>query len=182
MSDVRLSAQLNTPHPLVQALEEYLRSRNAFPAVSSLNNAPSGLEGQFRYPIGGNSPGEIRLAPGYSEASYGHELTHAADRQMRNQFQSAPFGPPTRGEDQFQDAYRKILQSGSQAGQALQMADLKNPLSRNAYRMSPEEVPAFAIDNAISPAQGFPIGGHSSSTTATEFAILLDLAKRAAQK
>jgi hypothetical protein len=173
MSDIRASVQAQTPHPLVTAIEGYLRERSAFPQIVG-GRIPDGSTAKFAY--GGDYPpqGLMTLGPTAGEDSYAHELTHAAERQLIKQY-----GAERKTPSQFTNAYEKLgLRGDGFKEQAVRLMDPRNPYQQSEYRMYPPEVLAFGVESMVNPKDAFTLGGHSSATLATELAILLELASR----
>lgn len=169
-----LEAKLGT-HPLYQQLMGYLQQRKAVPEISP-EPAPTGASGAFSY--GGDLPlpGILRFGRGADFGTLTHELTHAADRQLVDQFYGQLNSRKEPADRQFDQAYRKLL--GWEGRE--KMVDALAPgwrAKEDPYRTSSTELGAYAVGNmAGRPAWSAP--PHVDSTLATEAAILLELASR----
>jgi hypothetical protein len=178
-----------TQNTMLRDLALYLSSRNAMPKIEEKYLGDS-LSGQFsnNTVFGGELPknGVISLNYGAGEPTLAHEMTHAADNAMGNQYfeQTRPTGffsaPPS---NQFTRGYAKLQLGPSVNGRSSQnqyagKLSSEDWAKKNLdYRSSSTELPAFGVGNMSgNPENKAP--GHIDATMATEMAILLDLAKR----
>lgn len=178
---IALLAQANQ-NPMVTALNQYLRNRNAQP-VMQFARTEDGSEGQFSYGDAHPPQGDLTLAPIATAGTVAHELTHAATRQIVNQYYDMVMGKIPK-DPQFMEGYEKLSFGGKQTDLASKLAGgfLRD---NQDYRMSTTEAPAFANGNMVDKANGaytWPAPAHVDPTMSTEFQMLLDLANRAAQK
>ena len=175
-------------YPQYGDLVGYLSSRRMMPPI------------EIRHPAGGGSF-EYALLPSKdipvtgvvsagAPSSVVHELTHAAQRQMSGQYgrlkkkSNKELVPE---EQQFIEAYEKLIFTPSESGKKFDFTDRKVAqniapewVKKNAdYRASGSELQAFGMGSTISPNIRNPAPLHIDPTYATEFSILLDLAKRA---
>jgi len=188
--------QLASDTPEYQQLMNYLMARSAVPEVNF--NADGDNSGQFvqgeRY-IGGSSKHNAGTAslsgdymgykgnPNTAVRTLGHELTHAAWNQMRQQIYEGKTSP------EFADAFSKLVYNKKKGTWAA--PDLANKLDapwykeNESYRSSVQEMPAFGIGNSMlggDPSPSWKPPTHLDPTLATEQMILLDLATRDAKR
>jgi hypothetical protein len=197
---------------LYDQLVSYLVSRNALPNVSAeyLNEA---TDGQFttNTAFGNKLPpnGEIFINKANLKNTptkellntLSHETTHAADRQLTNQwYEIAAKKNRTKEEDRFLDAYNKLsygyspkedkeatfLSREKFVSRAAELASKLNPewtKENSTYRASGTELSAFGVGNSLFPTPSgrasFSPPEHLDATLATERSILLDAAMRA---
>lgn len=167
--------------PEYQQMMDYLMARRAVPEIKT--TYMGGTSGLFQF--GGNlqNRGRIRVNEGEGVDTLTHEITHAAERQMMQQYYEDKtakrdfLGFIQPSDTQFTAAYDKF---GPQ--------DVLGTINQNwtdkakRYRSTSSEARAFAVENATNPKLA-PTSvtrgpAHVDSTLATEFLILLDLAKR----
>ena len=205
--------QLASDTPEYQQLMNYLMARSAVPEVNF--NADGDNSGQFvqgeRY-IGGSSKHNAGTAslsgdymgykgnPNTAVRTLGHELTHAAWNQMRQQIYEGKASP------EFEGAFSKLVYN-KQKG-VWEMPDSSNNLDaqlfnnpwaaprlaekldpdwsqkNRVYRASSSELPAFAVGNSTLGGNppSYKTPSHLDPTLATEQMILLDLATRDAKR
>lgn len=165
-------------------LLEYLIRSSMMPKISADFPSP-GATGDYTYD-GLSDPGSIRLHPYKAGlATLIHELTHSAEKQMINQYYKTT---GSKQNDQFTNAYEKLWHGGSKFQNQQKNygpSYLPNILGGqwnfdNAdYRSSPEEVNAHATANQFRRYDpDFAAPPHMDTTLATEFEIMLDLARR----
>ena len=133
----------------------------------------------------GYSPKETKRAPNLVV----HELTHAADRQMDWQYgELLKKDSLTPEEQQFKQAYEKLVfRQGQMFGERpaslrRQTAERIAPewvKKESGYRSTGSELAAFGMGSAVSPNTGNPAPLHIDPSYATEFSILMGLARRA---
>lgn len=172
-----------------RAMLEYLRSRDAVPDVK-VGYLPEGFDAVFnatKLPIGS---GTIKFnkniigsdyKAGIGPSTMAHEMAHATDRQMQQQAneQTRFF----RKGNAFTDAYEKLVGPGGMRGgeRRLDLARRFHPewVSENkGYRATPHEIAAHGVGNYAGPSTTDKSPPHVDATAATEFQILLDLARR----
>lgn len=205
--------QLASDSPEYQATMNYLMARSAVPEVK-FQYMDEGQTGEFNRNkkfIGGGSnhpAGTLSMSDRYTGyegnprqavSTLGHELTHAAWNQIRQQIYEGKMST------QFAEAFSKLVYN-KQKGvwempdisnnldsplfknpwAALRLAEKLNPAwaqNNQAYRASPSELPAFAVGNMMSNAPpAWKPPSHLDPTLATEQMILLDLATRDARR
>jgi hypothetical protein len=188
--------QLASDTPEYQELTNYLMARNAMPGVK-FDYLGSGTHGQYsrntsNTGVAGALPkaGQVSISEGYrgydgdpqrAVATLGHELTHAAWSQIRQQIEDGKASP------QLVEAFKKLLYNRkTNTWAAAETASKLNPSwerANEAYRASVDEMPAFAIGNSMNPSRTQETQPrHLDSTLATEFRILQELATRDAVK
>ena len=173
--------------PMGEAIVRYLRSRNAVPSIESASLG-EGVLGDYT-----RNKNQVRLDPvvtrtlrsSYSTGPQVHELSHAADYELGDQYKDNP-------NTQFGDAYRKLYLGeqdrpwyASHDPNALsspeafaKKLDPKWFRQNQDYRSRTNELVAYGAGNV----SGRPVGGpaplHLDPTLAQEQAILLELALR----
>jgi hypothetical protein len=159
--------------PEYQQMMDYLMARRAVPEMKTrwLGTNVSGL---FQ-------PGETYAKAGTLTTNEGagvdtliHEITHAAEGQMKAQYAEDL-------DSQFSSAFKKLNPQLVMKAIAPGWTELASK-----YRSKSEEARAFAVENVTNPKLD-PLSitrapAHIDSTLATEFLILLDLAKRGMDK
>lgn len=190
--------------PQYQEMMEYLHKRRAVPPVSQ-KFLGDNVYGEFAIPRTANSPlgpaGAIRinmrptLLGGVNTLT--HEVTHAAERQIDNQYSEEKYPKGlggSLGKNQFTDAWEKLTYAPNLRREdpakvpPQQLMELLAPKWRKdqeAYRSTTSEARAFAVGNSTTPKNMMPpenAPAHIDSTIATEFMILLDLARRSMDK
>jgi hypothetical protein len=109
-----------------------------------------------------------------------HEMTHAADRQMKQQaMEQSMFG----NGNQFTEAYEKMVgPEGRNRTLLLRKRYPEFELDNRYYRSEPKEVAAHGIGAYSGPNIQDRAPRHVDATAATEFQILMDLAQRNVDK
>jgi len=186
LKDIRSRAEEGTDY---RAMLEYLQSRDAVPDIRTeyLPDDASAVFSTIKLPIGrgaiklnkdlvGSNRG-ARIGP----STLAHEMAHAADRQMQQQA-GEQTGLFSKG-NQFTDAYERLVgPGGMREGQ--RRADLARKYHRGwveqnkDYRAAPYEIAAHGVGNYAGPTTASKGPLHVDATAATEFQILLDLARR----
>ena len=187
--------ELAQRNPAYAEMLQYLDARGARPEMrmdpmqmDAERGIRPGMLGYFEAPSKtGREPGSIGISrdeyenqdPRRGVPALAHEMTHAADRQMRTQMgESAPKSEARR---MFEEAYAKMGRRP--------MAERLGPdwaKQGRGYRASEAELPAFAMGNVSAYQDGVSADSepvrpplHLDPTMATEFLILQDLARRA---
>ena len=172
-----------------RAMLEYLQSRDAVPDVET-GYLPYGTDAVFsttKLPIGS---GTIKINKdivgskykgGIGPSTLTHEMTHAADRQLEQQA-SEQSGLFSKG-NKFTEAYEKMVGSGGMRDgkKRTELARKISPkfvLQNEDYRATPYEIAAHGVGNYAGPTTADDAPPHVDATAATEFQILLDLARR----
>jgi len=190
--------RLASAYPETKTLLDYLTNRNAVPEKEA-KGTTTGARGEFQFANTSDMPREFKVGPAgkirmQSNANAGtfiHELTHAADFQIQDQYREdmARGGP---GENQFTRAYNRLRFNPSldpnNRNNFEKMVNLLAPnfvAEQGSYRGSNLEIRAFAVGDSVAPEGKFatPIGRkeippHLNATMATEFMVLLELANR----
>ena len=176
--------------PEYQQMMDYLMIRRAVPEIKSQYLGES-IGGIFRYGGGMQSRGQIGINSNGVDTLV-HEVTHAAERQVNNQYSEEKYpGGWATGKNQFIDAYEKLTYQPDMYADApgkVPPQQFMNLIDKNwtekaaRYRSTTSEARAFAMENVSNPKLD-PLSitrapAHIDSTLATEFLILLDLAKR----
>ena len=176
--------------PMYEGLMQYLRSRKAVPQLR-VSYLPDGVLGRFEAnsAFGKELPPEGVLhigegtgaGPSEIRKTLAHELAHAAERQLTNQYFDIPRGE--RSSNQFGQAMQKLVigDDPKLPARQAQAAKLAGPgwVEKNrGYRASGAELSAFGAGSTEAPNRGNPAPQHVDPTMATELAILLELASR----
>ena len=168
---------------------EYLKSRDAVPDVKT-GYLPYGVDAVFnttKLPIGS---GTIRINKDIVGSDYkkdigpstlAHEMTHATDRQLEQQA-SEQSGLFSKG-NKFTDAYEKMvgpggMRSGEKRTELARKVHPKWAAKNKDYRATPYEIAAHGVGNFAGSTTADDAPLHVDATAATEFQILLDLARR----
>ena len=183
--------------PQYGKLVDYLSARRMMPPIKTQVFYPYKGEFEQNPLIGGPLPqtGKITIRSGQGPSTVIHELTHAADAQMRNQYyeiknqekQGIKLSPEQK---QFVDAFEKLVykQSGIIGWRLYEYNRRKTAeklapdwlKQQRGYRSSDDELPAFGMGNAVHGTKKWPDAPpHVDPTYATEFSVLMDLARRA---
>lgn len=167
-----------------KALERYLQARGEMPSVKVSKYLPQGMDALFSsdnlnigsgsVEISGRTPKEVR------PSLLTHEMTHAADRQMKQQaIEQGMFGKST----PYTEAYEKLV--GKEGRNRSEIARKMYPEwaeENEYYRSSPEELAAHGMGAFAGPTLQRRGPRHVDATAATELQILLDLAQRNVDK
>jgi len=185
--------------PQYGELVDYLSARRMMPPIETKSKFLLPYKGVFEQnsQIDGPLPqtGKITVRSGAEESTVVHELTHAADDQINNQYyelkqqekQGKKLAPVQK---QFIDAFEKLVRkvSGvpgwrlrennrSKTAEKLAPDWLKQ---QQGYRSSDDELPAFGMGSTVYSNKKWPDAPpHVDPTYATEFSVLMDLARRA---
>lgn len=178
--------------PQYGALVDYLTARRMLPPISL--GGTGGASGAFEFNtfFGNDLPktGVVKVGYGEGPNTLVHELTHAADRQINSQYYELKDkrGDLTPAEQQFMQAYERLRHKSpsfsdkSVIDQRKNMAEKLDPTwaAKNSdYRGSNVELPAWGMGSTMYPNYDSPAPRHLDPTMATEFSILMDLARRA---
>lgn len=172
--------------PAYNNLVEYLTQQKAMPTIEKSYLSP-GTNGQFNLDERKLSLNrEFETRDGFTPKALQtliHELTHATALPLAQQFAAQQ-----REGNNFTDAYKKLMfgrQGSAYRYPRTEMVDKMAPgwgPQKEAYRASQDELSAFALGNAAGPIapqnNSNAAPAHIDPTLATEFEILLDLAKR----
>lgn len=167
-----------------QALEKYLKSRDEMPDVKITTRLPEGTNGLYTSDNLNIGSGTIKIHKNTPKAALSslltHELTHAADRQMRQQaIEQGMFG----NSNQYTEAYEKLV--GPDGRNRTQFARNLRPewaAENRLYRADPKEIAAYGVGAFAGPTLQGPGPRHVDATAATELRILMDLAQRNVDK
>jgi len=165
---------------LGQDLYQYLLSRNNLPKVNREYIAHNGVYNPFL-----NS---IKLHPNSGNGTLTHEMAHAADATLTNQYFDRPgFAGEPFLETYFTDAYKKLKGNGRTADNNYTdpREDLAKKLSpswyekERRYRASNNELVGWGAGTQAEMRDGgYKPPNHLDSTMATELSILMELARR----
>lgn len=174
---------------------DYLMSQRALPPVKRKYLGEE-ISGEFeRNTIFGKdlpSTGQINLNYGAGADTLGHEMTHAAQKRLNNQYIQEKFHGPglfRKSDTNFTDTYEKLVSNyEAEKGKSDQIQNLIQRLAPQTwidkyknYRASSAEAQAHAVGNTMKPdSTSFRTvaPAHLDATLATEYMILLDAAKR----
>ncbi len=171
-------------------LVEYLSMRRQMPPIRFHLGTGGGV---FTSPVFSRDEslpqtGVIGVSPSAEPSTVVHELTHAADRQIQLEYSKLlqKRGELTPLEKQFMQVYDKLKYGhwarGTAGDRRTEMAQRLDPQwsTKNAeYRASSSELPAWGMGQMVEGRQdSYRPPLHLNPTMATEFSILLDMAKR----
>ena len=167
-----------------QGLEKYLQARNAMPTVKISDNMPYGTNGLFTADVTNIGDGFLQINKNTDKNNVPsvltHEMTHAADRQMKQQaMEQGMFGKS----NQFTEAYEKLV--GPEGVNRTKIARKINPewtSDNQYYRSDPKEIVAHGVGSFAGSNTQDRAPRHVDATAATEFQILMDLAQRNVDK
>lgn len=179
--------------PEYQQMMNYLMARRAVPEMKTQYLGES-VGGLFQFGGDLQSRGRIKVGEGQPVDTLVHEVTHAAERQIVKQYHEDKYPGDIlfrRGKSQFTDAYEKLSYNPDlnredpakvPAKQLMNLINKDWTKKAENYRSTVSEATAFAVENVTNPKLD-PLSytrapAHIDSTLATEFLILLDLAKR----
>ena len=167
-----------------QELEKYLQSRGEMPSIKVGRYLPDGTHGVFFSDKTNIGTGDIKINKNlpemYMPSTIAHEVTHAADRQIKQQaMEQGLFGKS----NQFTEAYEKMVgPEGRNRTQLLRKRSPEFEEDNRYYRSRPDEVAAHGIGAYSGPVMQDSAPRHVDATAATEFRILMDLAQRNVDK
>lgn len=193
----RLLRQTTEAGPQYGELVDYLSARRMMPTIE-FEGFDNGAFHQNSF-FGNKLPrtGVVTIGHRTSSLPSGpstvvHELTHAADSQLEAQYyevkEKAIRGKITLAEQKFLQAYEKLARtpvSFSNRQGALPRLDMANRLDaewakkKSDYRATNRELAAWAMESGMLPRSESPAPLHLDPTLATEFRILIDLARKA---
>ncbi len=199
--------------PQYGELVDYLSARRAMPPIQFFHerdrrvplrsNAPSDgwTSGMFISPGIMNGyqfvpqTGQVLVSQGVNPSTVVHELTHAADSQLINQYYNilrknrGAFTQLTPLERQFKDAYEKLYSAPNKFFEPKNIERDQRRImakklgedwaeAKSNYRSTSRELSAFGMGNVTQPKRELDAPQHLDPTMATEFSVLLDLANR----
>lgn len=171
--DQLMSAALFQRYEMPKLLK-YLVQGSGMPKIQHKPLAP-GYHGVYSYDSAvPRDPGSVDISAN-SVNTMVHELTHAAQKQMKDQAYAGGAG------DRFLQGYNKLMGSGpgNGPGAILQRMAPDWDKANKDYRTTPNEAQAHAIGNQTRPPHASMVApAHVDATLAQEFMILLDLATR----
>ncbi len=169
---------------------DYLAARRMMPPI----NVEFGATPSFSYNLWGNDlprTGVVKMPLTGRPASLVHELTHAADAQLDQQYskirKKRDLSPL---EAQFKQAYEKLAFNPNYRLiddiRRTPRTQLAAKLDRNwtvkniGYRATDKELPAWGVASTIASSRSSDYNSpmHLDPTMATEFSILMDLGNR----
>ena len=173
--------------PEYGALVDYLSARRMMPPIQ-IEGFDGGAFHRNSF-FGDRLPRTGVITVGYRSdpSTVVHELTHAADSQLDAQYneikEKAVRGKITPTEQQFIRAYEKLAYNRfAKDLPRLEMAKRLAPewaKKESDYRATNRELPAWGMGGTVTPNTDYPAPLHLDPTMATEFQILMDLARRA---
>lgn len=175
--------------PQYRDLVEYLSSRRMMPPISLDKPFGGGVfERDSFFSDSLPKTGVVKIGYGAGPSTLVHELTHAADNQIHQQYFQLKNkrGELTPAEQQFMQAYEKLSYNSTRRNpdESLVRESLARKLDpewakkNRAYRASNTELPAWGMGFAVEPRRDYDQPLHLDPTMATEFSILLDMANR----
>lgn len=181
--------QETTAYPQYGALTGYLSSRQMMPPIKQEYGAGGKFERNTVF--GSDLPETGAITVGYEAgpSTLVHELTHAADGQIRSQYYELKnkSGDLTPAERQFMQAFEKLvyrpgrlLGGPPESTQSLTAQRIAPEWARekNDYRSTGGELAAFGMGGSVSPNVNYRAPAHIDPSYATEFSILLDMASK----
>lgn len=171
------------------ALVDYLSARRMMPLIQQ---RPMGdVSGSFETNsfFGNDLPktGVVNVGLRAGPSTVVHELTHAADSQLDAQYAELKRkrGGLTQSEKQFMQAYEKLAYDRFSRDKGLPRRALAEKLDpswakkEGEYRATNRELAAWGMGSTVEPDRFFNQPLHLDPTLATEFRILMDLARKA---
>jgi hypothetical protein len=180
--------QQSAQSPLYAEIVDYLSSINRMPPVVPAL-LPEGTRGRNIFDRISDRSGTVYIDPTQANPSTPvHELSHVADRAIsdlhtsliRKKYENTL----TPLEQQFMQAYEKLVYGTIQDKQPLKRLEMVERLDpawaekNRSYRTTQDELAAFGVGSTASQDPSFNPPLHLDPTMATEFNILLDIAKR----
>jgi len=175
-------------YPQYGELVDYLSARRMMPPISmgGTNGANAVFESNS---IFGNTlpkTGVIKVRYNARPSTVVHELTHAADDQISSQYFQLKNKRDdlTPAEQQFMQAYEKLAYNQFGRDKAFQRENLARKLNpewakkHSEYRATNRELPAWGMGFTIDPRDDYNPPLHLDPTLATEFSMLLDMARK----
>jgi hypothetical protein len=162
-------------------MSDYLSKQQMMPPIGYGDTTRSDWRGVYQRAPGLPKSGVINLASDATPSVAAHELTHAADYAIKDQYKALKDkrGELTPLEKQFMDGYEKLV--GRNFSKRREVVESMAPdfsYFNKSYRSSGPELAAYGIGSTVWPNDDNPAPLHVDPTYATEFAILLDLARR----
>lgn len=180
-------------YPQYGELVDYLSSRRMMPPIQQKYGSSSSFVTPGFYKDQDSPPatGIVKIAEGETPNAVVHELTHAAQRQMQSQYfelkDKARKTKLTPLDQQFIQAYEKLIfDKGAFFGRKPSITQLETAQriapqwtkDRSDYRATADELAAWGMGSAVRPNLDSPAPLHIDPTYATEFSVLLDIARR----
>lgn len=175
-------------YPQYGELVDYLSARRMMPPITM--GGTRGAAGVFEQ----NSifsdvlpkTGAVKVSFTANPSTVVHELTHAADDQLTSQYYELlnKRGKLTPTEQQYMQAFEKLSYDKFSRDKAFPRKTLAEKLDpawaqkQSDYRATNTELPAWAMGATIEPRDDYRPPLHLNPSLATEFSILLDMAKR----
>lgn len=166
-------------------MANYLYNQQMMPPINYGDTTRDEFVGVYRRGPGLPKSGVINFANDATPRTAVHELTHAADYAIQDQYRDLKNkkGELTPLERQFMDGYEKLVgRNFSTRRETIERMAPDFSYFNKSYRSSGPELAAFGIGSTAWPNDENPAPLHVDPTYATEFAILLDLAGRLQQK
>jgi hypothetical protein len=182
--------------PQFYDLFDYLRGRQMVPNLEYRGILDDPLiRGRFSYDYqrrnAAADPGVVELTPNARPNTVVHELTHAAQRQLTKQYNELIKKDSLLPEEQqFVDGYQKLIFTPGEAygrrAYSAQRATAEKiapewSKKQSDYRSTGGELAAFGMGSTVE-RNDYAAPLHVDPTYATEFSVLLDLAKRLQRK
>jgi len=176
-------------YPQYGELVDYLSARRMMPPIS-MGGTPGGVFEQNSF-FGSELPktGVVKVGYNSGPSTVVHELTHATDTQISSQYYELKNkrGNLTPAERQFMQAFEKLAYNpfgrGNKALPRRALAEKLDPAwakKHSDYRATNRELPAWAMGATVDPSESREYSAplHLDPTLATEFSILLDMARK----
>ena len=181
MDPLRRLLQQAAENQQYRDMVQYLSAQGMMPPMSYGDTTRGDWVGVYQRGPGLPKSGVIKFADDATPRSAAHELTHAADYAIQDQYKSLKDkkGELTPLEKQFMDGYEKLV--GRNFSKRREVVERMAPdwsYFNKSYRSSGPELAAHGIGSTVWPYQENPAPLHVDPTYATEFAVLLDLANR----
>ena len=174
--------------PQYGELVDYLSARRMMPPIALDGGNGGSFERNSAFGSSLPKTGVVKIGRFADPGTVVHELTHAADNQISAQYYELKNKRDlTPLEQQFMQAYEKLAynsftQDPNQALPRKILAEKLNPAwakQENDYRATNAELPAWGMGASVSPykSREYSAPQHLDPTMATEFSILLDMAR-----
>jgi len=160
---------------------DYLSRQQMMPPIGYGDTTRDDFLGVYRRGPGLPKSGVINFASDATPNTAVHELTHAADYSIQDQYRDLKNkkGGLNSLERQFIDGYEKLVgRNFSKRRETVERIAPDFSYFNRDYRSKGSELAAFGVGSTIWPNDDYPAPLHVDPTYATEFAVLLDLARR----
>jgi hypothetical protein len=176
-------------YPQYGELVGYLSARRMMPPISMGGTGSASGLFESNSIFGSELPktGVVKVGYNSGPSTVVHELTHAADTQISSQYYELKNkrGNLTPAERQFMQAFEKLAYNpfgrGDKALPRRALAEKLDPAwakKHSDYRATNRELPAWGMGATVTPDDAYNRPLHLDPTMATEFSVLLDMARK----